>query len=108
VAENVPGIAPQVILLIKRFDDSLPALRKMRNVLEHADEYGVDAHHFNRRKASHPDVHRQQVQVMSWDEDSMTWLGATVNYDYALEAVAECYEGLKNILESWHPTIPPP
>jgi hypothetical protein len=107
VAENVPEIAPQVTLLLDRFDTSLPGLRKMRNVLEHADEYGVDAHHFSGRRASSPEVHRQQVQTTSWDDDSMTWLGETLNYSDALQAVSECYLGLKNIIESWRPVTSP-
>lgn len=107
VAENVPEVAPQVILLLERFDATLPGLRKMRNVLEHADDYGVDAHHFGTRRASHPEVHRQQVQTTSWDDDSMTWLGEALNYDTALRAVSESYQGLKNIVESWRRAIPP-
>lgn len=107
LAESVPEVAPQVILLLERFDATLPGLRKMRNVLEHADDYGVDNHHFGKRRASHPEVHRQQVQTMSWDDASMTWLGATLNYDDALTAVFDCYQGLKTIIESWHPAIPP-
>jgi hypothetical protein len=101
VAENVPEVAPQVFLLIERFDASLPGLRKMRNVLEHEDEYGVDAHHFGNKRARHPEVHRQQVQTMSWPDDGVTWLGETLNYSDALQAVSECYEGLKTIVESW-------
>lgn len=103
IAENVPDVAPQVRRLLERFDASLPGLRKMRNVLEHADDYGVDAHHFLAKRASSPEVHRQQIQTMSWDDDSMTWLGEALNYDDALEAVSECYRGLKNVVGAWRP-----
>lgn len=46
---------------------------------------------------------------MSWDDDSMTWLGEALNHDDALEAVSECYAGLKKVIESWRwrPTTTP-
>jgi hypothetical protein len=73
---------------LREFDKALPDLAKMRNVGEHIDEYAIDA---GRDKS----VSRKQLQVGSWDGETYSWLGHTLNIDNALAASEKLFESVR-------------
>lgn len=101
IAEHVPGVTGRVILIRKEFADKVPGLRKMRNVLEHAEDYAVDAQHFGSNRRGRKEVFRQQLQVGAWTPESFEWLGETLNVKAALDAVWEAYAQLKEVQRSY-------
>lgn len=101
IAEHVPAVAGRVILIRKEFVDRVPGLRKMRNVLEHAEDYAVDAQHFGWNRRGRKEVLRQQLQVGSWTQESYEWLGETLTLDAALGAVSNAYAQLKEMQRAY-------
>jgi hypothetical protein len=67
------------------FDAALPAMRGMRNVGEHLDEYALDEGRDQR-------VSRHDLQVGAFDEETFDWLGCRLDVDRALTA-AEALHG---------------
>jgi hypothetical protein len=61
------------------FDNALPSLTKMRNVIEHIDEYGLD-------KGRDESVKRHALQVGSNTDTVFFWLDEKINIDDALHA----------------------
>lgn len=90
-----------MILIRKEFVDRVPGLRKMRNVLEHAEDCAVDAQHFGSNRRGRKEVFRQQLQVGSWTQESYEWLGETLNFDAALGAVSNAYAQLKEMQRAY-------
>lgn len=99
IAKSVRAASPDVVLLVENFDAALPGLRRMRNVLEHVDDYAIDAQHFGKNRRGDKGVFRAQVQVggVLDDDGNITWVGETVNTRSARDAVMACYRGLKDI-----------
>lgn len=97
IAENVPTITGRIVLIRKEFANKVPGLRKMRNVLEHAEDYAVDAQHFGSNRRGRKEVFRQQLQVGSWTQEGYEWLGETLHVDTAMDAVWDAYSQLKEV-----------
>ncbi len=97
IAEYVPEVAGEVIQIVAAFDGSLPGLRKMRNVLEHTDQYAVDAQHFGKSRQGNKEVFRQQLQSSNVGEDEYHWLGETLSVQGALVAVSSAYAAIKEV-----------
>jgi hypothetical protein len=81
LAARVPSISGDLRAAIRKFDNALPTVAKMRNVGEHIDNYGVDA-----PKRHHPDIDRRQLQVGTWDGTVFRWLGSELDIDDAMQA----------------------
>jgi hypothetical protein len=77
LAMKVPRAREEVEQALSEFDRSVPAVRKMRDVGEHIDEYALDQ---GRNKS----VSRRALQVGSWDGTTLTWLGDSLTADEAL------------------------
>jgi hypothetical protein len=77
LAMNVPRARGEVEQALSEFDRNVPAVRKMRDVGEHIDEYALDQ---GRNKS----VSRRALQVGSWDGTTLSWLGDSLNADQAL------------------------
>ncbi|MEX2210674.1 MAG: hypothetical protein WD689_02785 [Gaiellaceae bacterium] len=69
LAARVDDPSASVRKAIALFDAELPALRVMRNVGEHIDEYAVD-----HPRRHHEEIDRRQLQVGSWDGRVYRWL----------------------------------
>lgn len=90
IAAKVPTIKKGVNRAIKEFDTALPALTKMRDVLEHIDDYALN-------KGKHTDVQRQDLQVATWGSGTYDWLGIKFNAGAALAAAERLF---KSIIDS--------
>ena len=87
VAKRVPSVGDA----IRKFDNALPDLAKMRNVGEHIDDYAVD----HPKKRRHRDVGRRQLQVGKWDGKVFRWLESSLNVDDALKAAEELLQAVR-------------
>jgi hypothetical protein len=74
---------------ISEFDESLPGLRKMRNVGEHVDEYAVE-------RGRDRSVSRRALQVGAFDSTTLEWLGERLDTDDALAASERLYGAIKD------------
>lgn len=74
---------------ISEFDESLPGLRKMRNVGEHVDEYAVE-------RGRDRSVGRRDLQAGKFDATTLEWLGERLDADGALAAAERLYGAIKD------------
>jgi hypothetical protein len=82
----------EIRAVLDEFDEALPALRSMRDVGEHIDDYASDS---SRRR--HP-VNRRQLQVEEWDGATLRWLDASLNVDDAMAAAEQLFAHLRTLL----------
>lgn len=94
IATKVPSVSKAINRAIKEFDNTLPALIKMRDVLEHIDDYALD-------KGRHADVQRQQLQVSKWGNATYNWLGIEFNADIALAAAERLFQAVVNEVKGY-------
>jgi hypothetical protein len=74
---------------ISEFDESLPGLRKMRNVGEHVDEYAVE-------RGRDRGVTRRALHVGTFDAMTLEWLGERLDADEALAAAERLYGAIQD------------
>jgi hypothetical protein len=91
VAVGVPELRVPLDRRIQTFDGEVPALRKLRNVSEHIDEYNLDEGHDS-------SVSRRQVQTWAMDVSRdggliWRWLGEALDVRRAHEAAVILYRG---------------
>lgn len=65
----------------------MPTLVKMRDVLEHIDEYALD-------RGRHTDVSRQRLQVNTWGNGIYRWLDIDFNADTAIAAAIKLFQSV--------------
>jgi hypothetical protein len=94
IVVSVPSATGQIRLALDQFDRAVPALRVMRNIGEHGDEYAVDS--ASRQVKS---IHARQLEVGAWDGQTYQWLGRSLNVDQALAAGKALFEAVK--AQSW-------
>lgn len=81
---------------LRHFDASLPGLRLMRNVGEHAHDYAVEQGYAK-------EIDRRQLEVGQWDETTFRWLQNTdgtpheLNIDEALAAAENLWAVLREL-----------
>ncbi len=92
LASEVPEIKPTIHQAIAEFDQILPDLRTMRNTLEHVDEYALDT---GRNK----NVSRTALEVGSFSEEQLEWLGCTLKIQDALKASNLFFKAIVDDLE---------
>lgn len=73
---------------ISEFDETLPDLRKLRNVGEHIDEYAIE-------KGRDRSVNRLALQAGSFDNVALDWLGGRLDADEALVAAEALHSAIK-------------
>lgn len=93
LAQRVPSVADRVSAALKKFDDTLPGLRTMRNVGEHIEDYAMDA-----GRERH--IHRKLLQVGGWDGTTYQWLDLELNVDTAHDAAAGLYMAVRDSAKS--------
>ena len=88
IARSVPNLTLEIAAALKRFNDAIPDLDKMRNVGEHIDDYAWDNPARHRK-----DVTRRDIQVGTWNPDTgeFLWLGSSLNIDFAVKAAEELF-----------------
>lgn len=94
LAASIPKIKPKVHDAIKRFDQALPTLRMMRNVVEHTDKYAIGRG--RDQSISHQGL---KVSILSIDGSvvQLEWLGCKLNTDDVLGASARLFDELKQV-----------
>lgn len=73
---------------IKKFDQSLPAWRKMRNAMEHIDEYW-------QHKGRDPSVSAGGLPVFLFDEDAVTWCGVELKLETVRQASSRPFQAIQ-------------
>lgn len=84
-----------IIGVVKEFDRAVPELKKLRNIVEHQNEYAVDS---PKRKVK--TVDRKQLEVGSWNDTEYNWLGVTLNIDEAYNAAGKLFTNLQRVRNS--------
>ena len=92
--EHAPQMWDSVRSAIQAFDARLPWLRRLRDVFEHLEDYAVDS---NLRRSS---TSRRELQVWSFGEHGMQWLGYDVDWKEALLAAEDLYGAMKTAYDS--------
>jgi hypothetical protein len=93
--EHAPQVWNPVRDAIQAFDARLPWLKRLRDVFEHLEDYAVDS---NLRKS---DTSRRELQVWSWGENGMRWLGHDVDWKEALLAAKDLYGAVRAANDSF-------
>jgi hypothetical protein len=90
LAANIPEIEPPMKGALKEFDSSLPALKRLRDVAEHFDDYAVD-------KGRNRAVGRKDLEVSDIDLDgpTLSWLGVQLNASAARDAAAQLFSAIR-------------
>ena len=74
---------------LKQFDETLPDLTNIRNVLEHIDEYRLG-------KGRNKNVRANELQTVYLDHDCIVWLGYKINPVEALQASNRLFNAIRN------------
>ncbi len=96
LANKVQAVSSPLSAALKKFDDSVPALKIMRNVGEHIDDYALDD-----PKRHHKNINRQSLQVGTWDGTTFEWLDAKLNIDEAHDAAIDLYQAVQKAAKSY-------
>jgi hypothetical protein len=78
LARRVDQVKRRMKAAIRDFDDAIPHLTAMLNVIEHIDEYAADI-----RMRNHSHVRRLRLQIGTWDGTTFWLLGSELNVDTA-------------------------
>lgn len=100
LAAQVAGISPELQKAMDAFDARLPALRRMRNVEQHMDEYVLG-------KGRDKSVVRGALQVNTWDGVVFRWLGEQLNVEEAEQAAVDLFVTLSGCVKAWSSTAKP-
>ena len=74
---------------LKEFDETLPDLKKIRNVLEHIDEYRLG-------EGRNKNVKANELQTVILNHDQIFWSGYEINPVKALQASDRLFNAIKN------------
>ena len=88
LATKITAIKTNIKKAISEFDTALPAIKKMRNVAEHIDEYAIDNGHDK-------NISRKELEVANFDGKTWHWLGFQLNSQKALIASDKLFKALK-------------
>jgi hypothetical protein len=97
IATNVSNqdIVAATDAAIGEFEQSIPGLRKLRNVGEHLDAYAVDM-------GRDPSVSRKELEVGQWDGTVFDWLGVKLNTVDAKAAAEKLFKTLQSMRQLLH------
>ena len=99
--QNVPGFNKGIKEAIKKFDNAVPNLEKLRNVAEHLDDYVID-------KGKDKGVSREALEVASLKNGTWTWFNNySININKALKASKSLFKAIidsKFEFENWFVT----
>lgn len=89
--ENAAKLAGTVVDLsteIHEFQSQLPWLRKLRNTMEHINDYQL-------AQGRDKSVRIGELHVFGDFQGGMTWLGEEVNYDLALQSSQTLFDAIR-------------
>lgn len=90
IARKIPSITDEVDNALDKFHNSIPMLKKFRNVGEHIEDYSLDL-------GNDKTVDRKQLQVGKLGEDVFEWLGEQLNILDAKNAAMELFKTIQEI-----------
>ncbi len=88
LAAKIPAIADVMKEALDKFDSELPDRKKMRNVIEHIDDYALDQGHDK-------SVNRRSLEVGMFNDTVFQWLDCELNADDALRAAQELFRDIQ-------------
>jgi len=90
LASGIPDCQQSLVPALAEFDASLSALKKLRDVAEHVDDYAIDG---GRDRS----IKRQalEVSVLSMGGSTLEWLGHEMNSDEALKAGQKLFDAIR-------------
>ena len=74
---------------LKDFDSELPDITKMRNVLEHFEEYAID-------RGRNIQISRKELEASSFSPISFEWLGEKLDTEKVLHSCQKLYGAIKD------------
>lgn len=80
---------------IQSFDARLPWLKRLRDVFEHLEDYAIDS---NLRQSP---TTRRELQVWTFNDHGVNWLGYDVNWWEAYAAAKDLYSAVKAANEAF-------
>lgn len=81
--QDIPSVSNSMKDSIEKFDNTIPNLKKMRNVSEHIAEYIAG----NGRDKG---VNSKELEVMIGDEEDYEWLGVRLNFKEVIKSAENC------------------
>lgn len=99
LATKAPSVRIEVEAAIAEFDAAVPSLLPMRNVLEHIEDFGVDD---PRRRLG--DIDRGQLEVSTWGESTVQWLGRELNIDGAFTGASTLLHTMREVARAHWPS----
>ncbi len=96
IAKNISEISSDVENALQIYRQSLPMLRKFRNIGEHIEDYAIDSE--NRRDKT---VSRGQLQVGSWDGTVFDWLDEKLDVIEAKKIAIELFSTMQKIRDGF-------
>ena len=90
LARKISSLPSEIDKSISKFNNSIPSLKKFRNVGEHFEEYALDS-------GFDKSVSRRQLQVGLWDGITFEWLDEKLNVVDAQNAAIELFKTIQKI-----------
>lgn len=84
--EHVPQLREKARIAGHSFDESLPWVKRLRDVFEHIEDYAVDSNKRHTKTTS-----RQDLQVWSADSNGMRWLGYDIDWSKTLDVAHDLH-----------------
>ncbi|MEW8521640.1 MAG: hypothetical protein AB2552_01165 [Candidatus Thiodiazotropha endolucinida] len=75
---------------IATFDNAIPDLRTVRNILEHIDEYRIG-------KGNNKSVPKDSFQTIIFGKESIRWVNYEINLKSAMKASSDLYAVIRSI-----------
>ncbi|WP_421825910.1 hypothetical protein [Larkinella sp.] len=92
IATKAPSVKKVIRRAITDFENAVPNLTHMRDVLEHIDDYAQD-------NGKHTWIERQQLEVAVWDGTTYDWLGIKFNIETASVAAEKLFLTIRDIVD---------
>jgi hypothetical protein len=84
-----------ITAMVLAFENALPHLKHLRNIIEHGDEYATG-------KGKNKKYLKDGVQVMSFDGETFIWFGKVYNVDTALRSAEILYSAFLDVVSRFH------
>jgi hypothetical protein len=88
LAARISAVENELKAALRKFDEAIPKLKKMRDTLEHIDDYAID-------QGRNRNISRRSLEVGVFSDTVLQWLDCELNADTALAAARELFRALK-------------
>jgi hypothetical protein len=89
-AQEIAEAREEIRTALNEFDQQVPCLTFMRNVMQHVDEYIRD-------QGRVQDVSRRHLEVDCWSSEHWTWMKQTLEVDKSHRAAIDLYNKLRSV-----------